>query len=1005
MKRHTRAALALTLAAGAAALLTCTTTPTKTETSVAATATAPASAPASRPAAGRGGGAARGFGGGFGRGRAGGGGGFARVEPFMDSTLALDDRLDDLIARLTLDEKVAQMQMDAPAIERLGIAAYHWWNEALHGVGRNGEATVFPQAIGMAASWDPELHHQMAKVIADEGRAKHAEALRRNIHAIYTGLDFWSPNINIFRDPRWGRGQETYGEDPYLTSRLGVAFVTGLQGDDPNYFETIATPKHFAVHSGPEIERHRFNAEPSDVDLFATYLPAFEATVREGHAFSVMAAYNSVDGLPATASPRLLTDILRTQWGFQGYVTSDVDSVSDVYLSHGLVETPEAAAAAAVKAGCDLNGGTTYRALAEAVRQGLLTEADVDKAVRRLFTARFRLGEFDPAEGNPYAEIPPTANDTREHDALALKMARESMVLLKNANNVLPLKKDLRSIAVIGPTADSTVVLYGNYNGTPSKPITILQGIRNAVPLSTQVLYAQGCPTVTEEVPLAEPVPAACFFTDATRKVRGLTATYYRSVFTTDRPSRTRIDPAVDLAFPEQSDRDALPYTEGIYAKWTGVLVPPASGDYQIGFTGKDSFRLTMDGKVVVDEWYAGNRRSAGEPIHLEKDKPVNVLVEYAHPQAAATGAGLGGAGGRGAATAPASQPSFAAATPRDTAFVQLRWTRPTPDGQPANIGGMPLYSDAVNAAKAADAVVMVLGITAELEREESAVHSIGFSGGDRTSLDLPLVQERLLEQVTAAAGNKPVVLVLTNGSALSVNWASEHVPAIVQAWYPGQHGDAVADVLFGDFNPAGRLPVTFYKSVDDLPAFTSYAMEGRTYRYFDKPVLYPFGYGLSYTTFEYSNVKVPAVHAATTDDVVVTATVKNTGARAGSEVVQCYINRPLPAGGPPNTNETTPEAIAYQSLAQQPRKMLTGFLRVPLEPGEQKTVAFTLTPHQLARVDGKGKRLLATETVQIQVGGSSAAGGMMPLAIESAVATPEYRFVAARVLQGEAQP
>jgi beta-glucosidase len=922
------------------------------------------------------------------------------AEPFMDSSLTLEERLDDLIGRLTLEEKCAQMQMDAPAITRLGIGAYHWWNEALHGVGRNGEATVFPQAIGMAASWDPELHHQMAKVIADEGRAKHAEAVRfGGASRQYAGLDFWSPNINIFRDPRWGRGQETYGEDPYLTSRMGVAFVRGLQGDDPYYFETIATPKHYAVHSGPEMERHRFNAEPSETDLFLTYLPAFEATVREGRAFSVMAAYNSVQGLPATASPRLLTDILRNQWGFQGYVTSDVDSVSDVYLSHGLVETPEAAAAASVKAGCDLNGGTTYRALAEAVRQGLLTEGDIDKSVRRLFTARFRLGEFDatPAADsdiprNPYASIPATANDTREHDEVAHRMARESMVLLKNANNVLPLKKELRSIAVIGPTADSVIALRGNYFGNASKPITILQGIRDAVPLATQVLFTEGCPIVTEDIALGEPIPAACFYTDESKSRHGLTATYFRSVFSTDRPSRTRVDANVDLNFPDQSSRDSLPYTEGVYAKWSGVLVPPASGDYQIGFTGKDSFRLTIDGKVVVDEWFGGNRRSAGEPIHFEKDKAVSVLVEYAHPAAANAGGGGGGA----------SQP--AANAPRDTANVQLRWTRPTPEGLPAAASGMALYKDAVDAAKTADAVVVVLGITADFEREESAVHNVGFSGGDRTSLDLPLVQERMLEQVTAAAGNKPVVLVLTSGSALSVNWANDHVPAILQAWYPGQHGDAVADVLFGDYNPGGRLPVTFYKAVEDLPAFTSYGMQGRTYRYFEKPVLYPFGHGLSYTTFEYSDVKVPATPPSTTDDVVVTAKVKNTGARTGSEVVQCYINRPLPAGER-ERSETGPADLAYDFLAAQPRKTLVGFLRVPLEPGEQKTVAFTLTPHQLARVDGKGKRVLAKETLQVQVGGNSAAGATFPLTISGSDAPPEYRFAAPRVLQGDAQP
>ena len=930
--------------------------------------------------------------------------------PFRDAALPLAARLDDLIRRLTLDEKAAQMQMNAPAIGRLGIASYHWWNEALHGVARNGTATVFPQAIAMAASWDPDLHLRMAKVVADEARAKHADALAHNNHFIYTGLDFWSPNINIFRDPRWGRGQETYGEDPYLTGRLGIAFVQGLQGDDPNFFETIATPKHYAVHSGPEMERHRFDAVVSDVDLFTTYLPAFEATVREGHAYSVMAAYNRVDGIPATASPRLLTDILRRTWGFQGYVTSDVDSVSDIYLSHPSEPTAEAAAAAAVKAGLDLNGGTTYEALPEAVRQGLLTEADIDISLRRLFTARFKLGEFDPPHAagskaalNPYADIPPSANDSPAHDALARQMARESMVLLKNTG-VLPLKKDLRSVAVIGPNADSTSMLYGNYNGVASHPITILQGIRNAVSVSTQVMYTPGCPLVTEDIPLAEMVPAACLYTDATRREHGLSADYNRSVFDVERAFRTRFDATVDLNFPDRADQDSLPYTEGFYVKWRGVLVPPATGDYQLGMAGKDAFRMTLDGKPIVNQWNLADRRSAGTTVHLEKDKAYPLFVEYAHPPAPPA-----------PATAPASPTNTAGVmarlAARDSAVVQLKWTRPTADGTAAGADGLPLFAAARAAARAADAVVVVLGINATLEGEQRIVNYAGFSGGDRTSLDLPAVQERLLEAVMAAVPGKPVTLVLHSGSALAVNWANDHVPAIVQAWYPGQHGDAVADVLFGDYNPAGRLPVTFYKSADDLPPFENYAMaagHGRTYRYFTGAPLYPFGYGLSYTKFEYSKLEVTA-NPSTTQDLIVRVAVKNTGTVAGDEVVQVYIENPPPTRPTMIVSEglalpapTVPGMYVESSApAALPPKSLVGFQRVPLTPGAQRTVEFTITPHQLGAAHAEQKRVNVPRTVTVQVAPNSATGSGLSqqVTITGNAADADYRFVAPRIL------
>jgi beta-glucosidase len=912
-----------------------------------------------------------------------------------------------------LEEKIAQMQMATPAIDRLGIAAYDWWNEALHGVARNANdpyATVFPQAIGMAASWNTDLHYQMAHVIGTEGRAKHAAALARNDHARYTGIDFWSPNINIFRDPRWGRGQETYGEDPYLTSRMGIAFVKGLQGNDPFYFQTIATPKHFAVHSGPEPLRHFFDAVISDQDLYTTYLPAFEATVKEGHAYSIMSSYNALDGFPNSANPRLLTDILRKDWGFQGYVVSDVDSVGDVWQNHQFDFSAEEASAAAVKAGNDLNSGTTYRALADAVEHKLITEEELNVSVRRLMTARFRLGEFDPAgyAANPYNAIAATSYDTDENDAIAKKMSQQSMVLLKNANNALPLKKTINTIAVIGPNADALSMQYGNYNGTPSRPISILQGIRNAVSPSTRVLYGPGCPLVTERIVLAESVGTPYLFTDASRRTHGLTATYARNVNSVDRPIRFRIDNMLNLAYPDQSARDPLPYDTGLYVKWTGVLVPPQTGDYQLGCAARDAFRIFVDDKLIVDEFTSGNLRSIGNAIHFEKGKSYTIAVEYYHPAPAAPAAGRGGAGG-GAfpggggggtaatpATAPATQPVPASAPAPTNALCQLRWTRPAADGSPGDIYGNPLYSQSTDLAKQADAVVLVLGIDSTLEREENPVHFAGFSQGDRTSLDLPAIQENLLKQVTAAAAGKPVILVLTNGSALSVNWANDNVPAILEAWYPGQHGEAVADVLFGDYNPAGRLPVTFYKSVNDLPAFTDYAMVNRTYRYFTKPVLYPFGHGLSYSTFAYSGLTVSPSKATIDKDmkVTVSAIVKNSSAIAGDEVVECYMNRNVQGIDPaaiPVGEALSPQQAA---LAATPRKMLVGFQRVPLMPGEQKTVIFTVTSQQLSLVGPDAKRSISPGEVTFQVGGTSASGLTQSLTLEGAPAAPTYAFI-----------
>ncbi|MFL5608286.1 MAG: glycoside hydrolase family 3 C-terminal domain-containing protein [Gemmatimonadaceae bacterium] len=700
----------------------------------------------------------------------------AQTPAYQNQNLAFADRVNDLVGRMTLEEKVSQMKDVAAPIPRLGVPEYNWWNEALHGVARSGLGTVFPQAIGFAATWDDSLVYRMATVISDEARAKHHEYLRNDSHKRYQGLTIWSPNINIFRDPRWGRGQETYGEDPYLTGRLAVHFIRGLQGNDPKYFKTIATVKHFAVHSGPELDRHQFDAVVSERDLRETYLPQFEMGIRDGGAYSLMCAYNRVGGKAACANDVLEKNILRGEWRFPGYVVSDCGAIDDVYLHHHLVGSAAEAAAVAVKTGTDLECGRVYPNLVQAVGQGLITEAQIDTSVRRLFLARFKLGMFDSPDRVRWQRIPLSVLDQPAHRTLARQVARESIVLLKHQGGVLPLRKDLGTIAVIGPNANEPEMLLGNYNGTPKDPITPLRGIREAVGPGTRVLYARGS----------------------------------------------------DLA--------------------------------------------------------------PGTP-------PIN-----------------------------AGAPTTADA----------------------------LEAEAVQAAQQADAVVLVLGLTARLEGEEMPIEVPGFRGGDRTSIDLPAPQQRLLERVVAVG--KPTVLVLLNGSALAVNWAQDHVPAILEAWYPGQAGGAaIADVLFGDYNPGGRLPVTFYRDTKDLPAFDDYRMADRTYRFFKGTPLYPFGYGLSYTTFRYRNLRTSGSARRASDTVRVRVRVTNTGARAGDEVVQLYAQH-------------------LGSTVPRPLKELKAYKRVTLQPGQTRTVTLPLAAKSLAYWNETQHRwVIEPDSVRLVVGSSSA--------------------------------
>jgi beta-glucosidase len=845
---------------------------------------------------------------------------------YLDTHHSFEERAADLVSRMTLDEKISQLQNDAAAIPRLDVPAYEWWNEALHGVARAGSATVFPQAIGLAATFDPHLMHEIATAISDEGRAKHGEAERRGQHLRFQGLNFWSPNINIFRDPRWGRGQETYGEDPYLTSRMGVAFVTGMQGDDPRYMKVGATAKHYAVHSGPESERHHFDVHPSEQDLYETYLPAFRALVQEGHVSAVMGAYNRVNGESASASPRLLQGILRKDWGFGGYIVSDCDSIGDIFKQHKLVDSPEAAAALGLKSGLDLNCGRTYAALAGAVKQGLVTEAQIDVSVRRLMLARMRLGMFDPPAQVKWAQIPYSVNQSPRNDQLALRAAQSSIVLLKN-EWLLPLSRDIGTVAVIGPTADDVISLLGNYYGTPASPVTVLQGIRAAVGAKTKVLYSRGADLVEgREEPRAVPAIDPQYLRPSRdSSAHGLKGEYFTGRDFTGAPLLTRTDARVSFRWDRGSPTDdlvaqgqlpadkALP-NDNFCIRWSGQLLPPTSGRYEIAVGADDGFRLFIDGKQIIDNWQINSpMQSKSAFVDLQAGRAYDIKLEYFE-------------------------------NIRD-AEVRLAWRLP---------GAKPAFEEALDAAKAADVVVFVGGLTGDVEGEEMKVSYPGFAGGDRTDLRLPATQERLLEAIQATG--KPVVLVLTTGSALAVDWAKEHLPAILVAWYPGQRGgDAVADVLFGGSNPSGRLPVTFYKASEKLPAFDDYNMRGRTYRYFEGEPLFAFGYGLSYTQFEYSGLQIDHARVAGRDTVDVSLEVKNVGARAGDEVVQLYVRELAPR-------------------ERRAVKALRGIERLTLKPGETRRASFTLVPDKdFTHYDVEHKRYAVNGgSYELQLGASS---------------------------------
>jgi len=835
---------------------------------------------------------------------------------YQNIKLDFETRARDLVSRMSLEEKVSQLTHYADAVEHLGVPEYNWWNECLHGVARSGKATVFPQAIGMAATFDRDLMFRMADVTSTEARAKYHDYFSRGKHGIYQGLTFWSPNINIFRDPRWGRGHETYGEDPYLTGEMGVQFIKGLQGDDPRYLKTVATSKHYIVHSGPEPSRHEFDAVVSERDFRDTYLPAFKKTVEKGHVYSVMCAYNRYMGEPCCGSAPLQEELLRGELGFQGYIVSDCGAINDFHWGHKVVADTEEAAALGVLSGTDLNCGDQYEGLVQAVRQGLISEEEIDVVVERLMLARMKLGMFDPDEMVPWSTYPVDTLAVEAHKEVAREMARKSMVLLKNEGHTLPISKELMRVAVIGPNAHNVDVQMGNYNGTPVEPVSVLDGIRTKLGGDAEVRYAQGS-SHHSGLPYLSPVPSEFLFTDKEQTIAGLKTSFYPNLNGKGTPLLQGKDEQIDFYW-----WDGEPPVEGLtddnYAvEWSGFLVPRKSGTHAIGVNGK-FFQFIFEGDTLIQHNSIQYPNKIYRNVELVAGKAyqIKVLVQDRHGDFNCT----------------------------------LHWEEP----------GLPLAWEAVQAARWADHVVLVMGLTARLEGEEMrGLELEGFNAGDRTSLDLPAVQRSLIRQI--AATGKPVTLVLMTGSAVSITREHALVPAILQAWYGGEAaGEAVADVLFGDYNPAGRLPVTFYRSVEDLPPFEDYDMIGRTYRYFEGEVLYPFGYGLSYTSFTYDNLILEKKEMGSDESITVSVDISNSGERDGEEVVQLYIRD-------------------LESKAIRPLKDLRGFERVSVKAGQTIVATMTLGPDELAYYDrAAGDYVVEPGLYEVMVGPSSASEDLL---------------------------
>lgn len=831
---------------------------------------------------------------------------FAQVKyPFQNPNLSIEKRVDDLIGRLTPEEKIKLMMDQSPAIDRLGIPAYGWWNEALHGVARAGLATVFPQAIAMAATFNDANHYQTFSIVSDEARAKYNEFVKKVPGRRYEGLSFWTPNINIFRDPRWGRGMETYGEDPYLTSRFGVACVKGLQGNDTKYYKSLACAKHYAVHSGPEWNRHSFNAETSERDLFETYLPAFKALVQEANVQQVMCAYNRFEGSPCCGSGKLLMDILRNKWGYKAIVVSDCGAIDDFY-GKGKHETqPDAAAAsaAAVLSGTDIECGSSYKSLSTSLQKGLIKEKDLDVSLRRIFRARFELGIMDQSDFTPWSKLSKETIDCQKHKEHALKVARESMTLLKN-KGVLPLSKSIKTIAVVGPNANDSKILLSNYNGTPSSIVSILDGIKAKMP-NANIIYDKGCELVdqTVKISLMDHVSFA--------GKKGFHSEYFSGTKWEGNPIVTK-EGVQQMNFNTGGGtvfEVGVPL-EQFSARYTANFTAPYTGKVFFTLKADNSCKLEVDGKVISENSKKVSRNYNTISIEVEKGKIYAISLSYYH--------GI------------------------YTAFLDFM----IHDSKPIEFSGLK------ESIKNADAIVYVGGLSPNLEGEEMPVNWEGFKGGDRTVIELPTVQQKILKELHSIG--KPVVFVLCAGSAIGLANVDENYDALLDAWYGGQSGGtAVADVLFGDYNPAGRLPVTFYKSTAQLPDFESYDMKNRTYRYLTDVPQYPFGYGLSYSTFVYGNPKLSATTISRNEGVKLTVDVTNSSKRDGDEVVQVYIR--------------------YLNDKNAPIKSLKAFKRLSFKVGMTQKVKFDLPATAFETyLEDKATMGVAGGQYEILVGSSS---------------------------------
>ena len=828
---------------------------------------------------------------------------------YKDASLSPERRAELLVKELTLEEKAHLMMDGSRSVERLGIKPYNWWNEALHGVARAGLATVFPQPIGMAASFNPEMVYEVFNAVSDEARAKNTYYASQDSRERYQGLTMWTPTVNIYRDPRWGRGIETYGEDPYLTSRMGVMVVKGLQGPaDGKYDKLHACAKHFAVHSGPEWNRHSFNAENiKPRDLYETYLPPFEALVKEGKVEEVMCAYNRFEGDPCCGSDRLLMQILRGEWGFNGIVVSDCGAIADFYNDRGHHTHPDAesASAAAVISGTDLECGSSYKALIESVKKGLISEETVDTSVKRLMKARFAFGEMDEPEKRSLPKIPFSVVASAAHDSLALNMARESMTLLMNKDNFLPLKRGGLTVAVMGPNANDSVMQWGNYNGMPAHTVTILDGVRNLLGTDDKLIYEQGCPWV--ERTLIQSAFSQC----KSDQGPGFTARYWNNLKREGEPVTT-----TQVTTPFRfCTSGATVFAPGVNltdfsATYNSAFIPKESGEIVLEVYCYGSGRLRVNGEEVKSFSNKHGARKSTHAMKVQAGKSYDLELDFEYLRSDA-------------------QLNFDLGFKKD---VDIR--------------------KSVERVKDADIVIFASGISPSLEGEEMGVNLPGFKKGDRTDIELPAVQRELIDALHRAG--KKIILVNCSGSPIGLEPETQKCEAILQAWYPGQQGGkAVAEVLFGDYNPAGKLPVTFYRNVSQLPDFEDYNMTGRTYRYMQDVPLFPFGYGLSYTTFGYGKTVLDKNELTAGQSLKLTVPVTNTGKRNGEEVVQVYLRK--------------------QGDAEGPIKTLRAFKRVSIPAGKTVNVEFDLKDKELEWWDDQSNTVrVCPGNYDIMVGGSS---------------------------------